>query len=80
MFKSMSLGAKLALGFGVIAMIMVVIGVAAFMDVTTLAATTADLASDAGMADMAMEMKYAVASQMLMVMEAQSAAEAGDAA
>ena len=70
MFRSWSLSLKLAAGFGIVAAILVIVGAAAFIDISSLAGNVSDMGTDVTMADATMEAKFAVRSQQLMLMEA----------
>jgi len=78
MFKNWSLGLRLGAGFAAVALIMLVIGVFAFTDISRLAEQSRDIAVDVEMADSAMEAKFAVQSQRLLLMEALAAEDAAE--
>ncbi len=80
MFKNWSLGLRLAAGFAGVALIMLIVGVAAFADISSLATLSKDVGADTEMADGAMEAKFAVQSQRLFVMEALNATDADELA
>jgi len=78
MFRNWSLGLRLGAGFAAVALIMLVIGVFAFTDISRLAEQSRDIAIDVEMADSAMEAKFAVQSQRLLLMEALAAEDAAE--
>lgn len=73
MFNNWSLGSKLAVGFGAVALIMLIVGGAAFMNLNSLAGAVGGIDTDLTMADNTMESKFAVDEQRLLVMEALAA-------
>jgi methyl-accepting chemotaxis protein len=79
-FKNWSLGLRLGVGFAAVAIIMLIVGVAAFADISSLAAQSRDAGVDTEMADGAMEAKFAVQSQRLLLMEALAANDAEELA
>lgn len=78
MFRSWSLAVKLAVGFGMVALIMLIVGGAAFLDISQLASNTVDIGTDLEMADGTMEAKFAIRSQQLLLMEALAAESLDD--
>ncbi|PKQ30454.1 MAG: chemotaxis protein [Actinobacteria bacterium HGW-Actinobacteria-10] len=80
MFKNWSIGVKLATGFGAVAIILLIVGGAALIDISALATNIAEIGDDTTMADGAMEAKYAVGQQQLLAMEAFNAANAAEVA
>ena len=80
MFKSWSLGTKLAVGFGAVALIMAIIGVASIVDVRALESLATEQSGDTSTADDVMEAKYALQNTRLLVMEAMTEQSAGELA
>ncbi len=80
MLAKQSLGVRLAIGFGLLAVIITVIGAAAFNDMRTLNVYTSELAEDTGIANYAMEAKFEIEQQRLIVMEAIQADSANEVA
>jgi len=70
MFKSWSLGLRLGVGFGAVAIIMAIVGGAAFNDMRTMDRLTREITEDAGIADDTMEAKFEIQTQRLLLMEA----------
>lgn len=69
MFKNWSLGLKLAMGFGSVALILAIVGAAAFNDIRTLDRISSEQAGDTSAADDVMEAKFELEKQRLLLME-----------
>jgi methyl-accepting chemotaxis protein len=69
MIKNWSLGLKLAGGFGIVALLLVIVGGAAMLDMRTMSGLAAEITEDVDIADSIMEAKFEVAKQRLLLME-----------
>jgi len=77
-FKNWSLGTKLALGFGSVALIMAIIGIASIADIRSLESLAAAQSGDTSTADDVMEAKFALESTRLFLMEAITSQDANE--
>lgn len=80
MFRSWSLGLKLSAGFGVIALILALVGGAAFIDIRALDTVSSESAIDTEIADNVMEAKFELEGQRLLIMEAMASSDAAEVA
>ncbi len=69
MLRSWSLAAKLAVGFGILALIVVIVGGAAFIDMGRMQSLAEEQSGDTDVADNVMEAKFEVLAQRLLLME-----------
>lgn len=78
MFRSWSLAAKLYVGFGIVALVLIIVGTAAFVDMSALQQLADEQSGDTSAADNIMEAKFEVESQRLMLMEALQTQDAAE--
>ncbi len=78
MIKNWSLGLKLAGGFGIVALLLVIVGGAAMLDMRTMSGLAAEITEDVDIADNIMEAKFEVEKQRLLLMEVIQSSDAAE--